>query len=397
MRIGDTVLVRRAGDVIPFVAGVLDASKRTGAERDLGDPSASCRVADRERGGDQDRHVRGRSATAELAEPARDLAVGGEHVDVPGEAEHRHVRGEEEDQRRDRDDRRHLQDDRVGKEAHLHQPALHEQERRQHAQHHGEREGDRRVAAVADHPALQPGDADAEGRPEPGRDHQHEQAVRDRMPQVARALEGPEADRHLEDEHRHHAVDRGDVEHALGHLPGAALLVDDPHQHRRRRRHRERGEQQRGELRHPAGARDRIDGGERARGLEHAGRADPGVEAQPAQVDAVAELEQHQRQRHVGQERQAGHGIGQAGQVDQAAQQPHRHVARHARHLPGFVQPFAQEPGDQQHQRPGHGLQQKREIGDHGQALLNGDKVPDGGCNTPRRPSGEWVAAACDG
>ena len=31
VRIGDTVLVRRAGDVIPFVAGVLDASKRTGA------------------------------------------------------------------------------------------------------------------------------------------------------------------------------------------------------------------------------------------------------------------------------------------------------------------------------------------------------------------------------
>jgi DNA ligase (NAD+) len=35
VRIGDTVLVRRAGDVIPFVAGVLDASKRTGAEREI--------------------------------------------------------------------------------------------------------------------------------------------------------------------------------------------------------------------------------------------------------------------------------------------------------------------------------------------------------------------------
>ena len=39
VRIGDTVLVRRAGDVIPFVAGVLDASKRTGAEREIVPPS----------------------------------------------------------------------------------------------------------------------------------------------------------------------------------------------------------------------------------------------------------------------------------------------------------------------------------------------------------------------
>jgi DNA ligase (NAD+) len=41
VRIGDTVLVRRAGDVIPFVAGVLDASKRTGAEREI-EPPAEC-------------------------------------------------------------------------------------------------------------------------------------------------------------------------------------------------------------------------------------------------------------------------------------------------------------------------------------------------------------------
>jgi DNA ligase (NAD+) len=38
VRIGDTVLVRRAGDVIPFVAGVLDASKRTGQEREIVPP-----------------------------------------------------------------------------------------------------------------------------------------------------------------------------------------------------------------------------------------------------------------------------------------------------------------------------------------------------------------------
>jgi DNA ligase (NAD+) len=38
VRIGDTVLVRRAGDVIPFVAGVLDAARRTGAEREIVPP-----------------------------------------------------------------------------------------------------------------------------------------------------------------------------------------------------------------------------------------------------------------------------------------------------------------------------------------------------------------------
>ena len=41
VRIGDTVLVRRAGDVIPFVAGVLDATKRTGDEREI-EPPAQC-------------------------------------------------------------------------------------------------------------------------------------------------------------------------------------------------------------------------------------------------------------------------------------------------------------------------------------------------------------------
>lgn len=40
IKVGDTVLVRRAGDVIPFVAGVLDASKRTGAEREIVPPTA---------------------------------------------------------------------------------------------------------------------------------------------------------------------------------------------------------------------------------------------------------------------------------------------------------------------------------------------------------------------
>ncbi|MFC3454372.1 NAD-dependent DNA ligase LigA [Amycolatopsis speibonae] len=39
IKIGDTVLVRRAGDVIPFVAGVLDAAKRTGEEREIVPPS----------------------------------------------------------------------------------------------------------------------------------------------------------------------------------------------------------------------------------------------------------------------------------------------------------------------------------------------------------------------
>lgn len=39
IKVGDTVLVRRAGDVIPFVAGVLDAAKRTGEELDIISPT----------------------------------------------------------------------------------------------------------------------------------------------------------------------------------------------------------------------------------------------------------------------------------------------------------------------------------------------------------------------
>jgi DNA ligase (NAD+) len=39
IKIGDTVLVRRAGDVIPFVAGVLDPAKRTGAEWEIVPPT----------------------------------------------------------------------------------------------------------------------------------------------------------------------------------------------------------------------------------------------------------------------------------------------------------------------------------------------------------------------
>ena len=58
IKIGDTVLVRRAGDVIPFVAGVLDASKRTGAEQDIVPPSEcpSCGAA-ADRAGQQPRAV----------------------------------------------------------------------------------------------------------------------------------------------------------------------------------------------------------------------------------------------------------------------------------------------------------------------------------------------------
>jgi DNA ligase (NAD+) len=52
VRIGDTVLVRRAGDVIPFVAGPLDPSKRTGEEREIVPPEAcpSCGQALTEQG-----------------------------------------------------------------------------------------------------------------------------------------------------------------------------------------------------------------------------------------------------------------------------------------------------------------------------------------------------------
>ncbi|MEU6584411.1 NAD-dependent DNA ligase LigA [Nocardia sp. NPDC046763] len=52
IKVGDTVLVRRAGDVIPFVAGVLDAAARTGAELDIVAPTIcpSCKQPVTEQG-----------------------------------------------------------------------------------------------------------------------------------------------------------------------------------------------------------------------------------------------------------------------------------------------------------------------------------------------------------
>jgi DNA ligase (NAD+) len=60
VRIGDTVLVRRAGDVIPFVSAPLDPSKRTGAEREIEPPSAcpSCGSALEEEGAGRELYCR---------------------------------------------------------------------------------------------------------------------------------------------------------------------------------------------------------------------------------------------------------------------------------------------------------------------------------------------------
>ena len=74
----------------------------------------------------------------------------------------------------------------------------------------------------------------------------------------------------------------------------------DAHQRRRRGRHRQRREQQRAQRRHAEQGGHRVDGPKVAAGLQHAGGADPRIGAQPAQVDPVAELEQDQAERDVG-------------------------------------------------------------------------------------------------
>src|SRR4051812_19031396 len=60
VRIGDTVLVRRAGDVIPFVSAPLDPSSRTGAEREIEPPTAcpSCGSALEEEGSGRELYCR---------------------------------------------------------------------------------------------------------------------------------------------------------------------------------------------------------------------------------------------------------------------------------------------------------------------------------------------------
>ena len=60
---------------------------------------------------DRDRHVGGRLAPLQLAQPAGDLAVDRQRVDVAGDAEHRGVGGPEEDRR---GDQRHHPAHRVG-------------------------------------------------------------------------------------------------------------------------------------------------------------------------------------------------------------------------------------------------------------------------------------------
>ena len=83
VRIGDTVLVRRAGDVIPFVAGVLDASKRTGAEREIVPPARVPVVrAAADRAGQQPRavlHQRRLPGADRAAADPLGLARGGRH------------------------------------------------------------------------------------------------------------------------------------------------------------------------------------------------------------------------------------------------------------------------------------------------------------------------------
>jgi len=58
--------------------------------------------AERDQGGDRDRHVRGAVGRVEAAEEARDLAVGDERVGQPRDPEHVHVDGLQQDQRADR-------------------------------------------------------------------------------------------------------------------------------------------------------------------------------------------------------------------------------------------------------------------------------------------------------
>ncbi|MFE3194843.1 NAD-dependent DNA ligase LigA [Nocardia sp. NPDC059240] len=88
IKIGDTVLVRRAGDVIPFVAGVLDAARRTGAEREIVAPTVcpSCAQPVTEQGNSRELFCTNASCPAQTvrrlihwaSRPAADIdAIGG--------------------------------------------------------------------------------------------------------------------------------------------------------------------------------------------------------------------------------------------------------------------------------------------------------------------------------
>ena len=233
-----------------------------------------------------------------------------------------------------------------------------------HQQDHGNRKGDRGVMARVADRAQQGRHHQPEHRAGQGRDRQQHQAVPERVAQVFEGAENPEADHGIEGEHGQHAVLRRQMQHALGDLPRAALLVDHAHHSGRGGGHGQRGQHQRGELGRAEGHRDEVDGDEGGDRFDQAAHAYPRVVAQPAQIDAVAELEQDQAKGDVGQHGNgAGIGHRQHAKLRRAEGEADQAIEADAREVGVALAEFPGDPGNGNRHGPRKVVQDRQQLG----------------------------------
>jgi len=171
---------------------------------------------------------------------------------------------------------------------------------------------------------------------------------------VAAALEvDPAGDQRAPDD-RVGGVERGEEQEALGHLALRAQVLHDGHHHRGRGQHREdRGGRRDDRTRAKEGEQgeDRAEG---EPGLEHARRQQPRVAPQPAEVDALPELEQQQADGDLDQHAQLGEGRGghDPGRL-RAERGAHRDVAQDPRQAQPAPRRLARDDGgEQEHRHP---------------------------------------------
>jgi hypothetical protein len=187
---------------------------------------------------------------------------------------------------------------------------------------------------------------------------------------IAAGLEMPVADNELEQQHGDQTIQCAQMQQPLGDLPRTAQLVRDAHDRGRRTRDAQRSEHEAIVDRHVEESGDPEHRAEGQKRLREPGRQNPGVVAEPARVDAVAELEQRQRERDIRHEALNRVRRDVLREADAAEHQPDHAVGADTWNVPVPENPFAGQPCCDQHQRPSH--HRAEQIHVHAQSFLNG-------------------------